>query len=393
MKLNIKKPASFLAVLVLGLSPLTSIAQGENLIDNGGFETVEGKLKSLGCIDLAVGWMSPTGVRADIYSPCKIPEINVPENIYGKEDPKEGTNYAGIVGFSFGDAIPRSYLMAKLNMPLKKGMKYCVKFSVSLAEVSKYASNQIGVNFSSKQFGTDSKTAIIEKTHVLDSKNKIFSAMYNWEQVCGVYYAEGGEKFITIGNFTSNENTKNEKIKKDPNMKKAQITAAYYYIDDVVVSLISEDATCDCEIAPEDVAYSTTIYQKVINVNDKMPAKEQIEKQIAYFAFGKNKLTPEAIVSLDLIANLMKANPAIKLDIAGHSDEMEEKVGAEKPVFSDMSNKRINEIMKYLMAKGIQESRLISTPTGSSEPNENITESDDDDLKLAKNRRVTFKVR
>ena len=393
MKLSIKKIASLLTFVSVGLAPFNSSSQVENLIDNGGFETIEGKLKSLGCIDLAVGWMSPTGVRADIYSPCKIPEINVPENMYGKEDAKEGINYAGIVGFSYGDAMPRSYLMAHLNMPLKKGMKYCVKFNLSLAEVSKFSCNQIGVNFSSKQFGTDSKTAIIDKTHVLDSKNKIYSAMYNWEQMCGVYYAEGGEKFITIGNFTSNENTKSEKLKKDPASKKAQIPAAYYYIDDVVVSLISEDAVCECEVASEDVAYSTTIYQKVVNINDKMPAKEQIEKQIAYFGFGKSKLTPDAIVSLDLIANLMKANPDVKLDIAGHSDEMEDKVGTEKSAYADMGNKRINEIIVYLTAKGIQESRFISSPAGSSEPNENITESDDEDLKLAKNRRVSFKVR
>jgi len=344
MKLSIKNIASLLTFLSVGLAPFNSSSQVENLIDNGGFETIEGKLKSLGCIDLAVGWMSPTGVRADIYSPGKIPEINVPENMYGKEDAKEGINYAGI-------------------------------------------------DFSSKQFGTDSKTAIIDKTHVLDGKNKIYGAMYNWEQMCGVYYAEGGEKFITIGNFTSNENTKSEKLKKDPTSKKAQIPAAYYYIDDVVVSVISEDAVCECEVASEDVAYSTTIYQKVVNINDKMPVKEQIEKQIAYFGFGKSKLTPDAIVSLDLIANLMKANPEIKLDIAGHSDEMEDKVGTEKSAYADMGNKRINEIIVYLKSKGIQESRFISSPAGSSEPNENIIEGDDDDLKLAKNRRVSFKVR
>ena len=143
---------------------------------------------------------------------------------------------------------------------------------MSLSEASKFASNQIGINFSSKPYGTDSKTAIIEKTHILDAKNKIFNAMYNWEEVCGVYIAEGGEKFLNIGNFTSNENTKSEKNKKDPKMKTAQISAAYYYIDDVSVIMLSEDTKCNCVNSSQndETVYSTIIYQKAINVNDKL---------------------------------------------------------------------------------------------------------------------------
>ncbi len=392
MKLSTKVIVSIFGILPFGIIS-SSIAQEENLVPNNGFETVVGKLKALGCIENAEGWRSPTGARADLFTPTKTPEINTPENIYGKEDAKEGTNYVGIVGFSFGDAMPRSYIMAKLSTPLKKGMKYCVKFNVSLAEASKYASNQIGVKFSAKEFGTDSKTAIIEKTDVLDSKNKIFSAMYGWEQVCGVYFAQGGEKFITIGNFTSNENTKNEKMKKDPNNKKPQIIAAYYYIDEVVVTMITEDAVCDCGGQEDENPYSTTIYQKVVNVNDKMPAKEQIEMQQTFYAFGKSKLAPAGVQSLDLIVSLMKANPDMKLEIFGHSDAMEDKVGAEKPAYADMANRRVNDVMVYLTSKGIEESRLIASPAGSSEPSADISEADDEDLKMAKSRRVTFKVR
>ncbi len=393
MKLNTKKIALFFAIFPLGFMNLSVNAQGENIVDNGGFETVEGKLKALGGIDNAIGWSSPTGARADIYSPSKILDINVPANFYGKEDAKEGTNYAGIVGFSYGDAMARTYIMAKLNTPLKKGMKYCVKFNISLAERSKYSSNKIGVKFSEKQFGTDSKTAIIEKTDVLDDKDKIFSAMYNWEQVCGEFVATGGEKFISIGNFTSNENTKYEKIKKDSKMKEAQISAAYYYIDDVIVTLVTEEDVCDCGkgLLAED-NYSKTIYQKVPTVNDKMSPKEQIELQTAYFGFGKNKLTPEALKSLDLIAGLLVANPNLKLEMMGHSDDMEEKLAIEKPAFVDMSSKRISEVMKYLISKGVAEANLISTPLGNSDPVMD-TADDDEDLKNAKNRFVSYKVR
>jgi hypothetical protein len=49
--------------------------------------------------------------------------------------------------------------------------------------------------------------------------------------------------------------------------------------------------------------------------------------------------------------------------------------------------------MKYMIENGIDEKRLISTPKDEKEPNEEILEDDDEDLKLAKNRRVMFIVK
>ena len=203
MKLNFKTYGIGLAFLGLGFISNQSIAQQtENLVENGSFEQTDGKVKKLGSIESALGWVSPTGVRADLFTPSGVPEINVPINAFGKEEAKEGANYAGIYAYSFGDKAPRSYIMTKLSTPLKKGLKYCVKFNVSLAEASKYASNQMGAVLSSKPVTTDSKTAIIEKASVLHSDNKVFNAMYNWETVCAEFVATGGEKFITIGNFS-----------------------------------------------------------------------------------------------------------------------------------------------------------------------------------------------
>jgi len=394
MKLSTRTIVSLLAVFPIGLMTFSVFGQEENLVPNGSFENLEGKLKALGCIENATGWSSPTGVRADIFTPSKSIQINVPENTYGKEDAKDGTNYAGIVGYSFGDALPRSYVMAKLNTPLKKGMKYCVRFSLSLSEASKYASNQIGVSFSSKAFGTDSKTAIIEKTHILDFKNKIFSAMYNWEDVCGTFYAEGGEKYLTIGNFTSNENTKNEKNKKDPKNKTVQLNGAYYYIDNVSVIMLVEDAVCDCGgSGNEENMYSTAIFQKIINVNERMSSKDQIELQTVYFGFGKSKLLPSTLKSLDLVVSQLKANPKLSLDVIGHNDKMEDVVGADKATYADMAIKRSNEIIKYFTSKGIDSSRLTAISEGFSVQSPEVSEGDDDDLKMAKNRRVSFKVK
>jgi outer membrane protein OmpA-like peptidoglycan-associated protein len=392
MKLNFKSYGIGLAFLGLGIITNQSIAQQtENLVENGSFEQTDGKVKKLGSIESALGWVSPTGVRADLFTPSGIPEINVPINAYGKEEAKEGTNYAGIYAYSFGDKAPRSYIMAKLSTPLRKGLKYCVKFNVSLAEASKYASNQLGAVLSSKPVTTDSKTAIIEKASVLHSDNKVFNAMYNWETVCAEFVSTGGEKFITIGNFSSNEETLNEKNKKTE-MKITPVIAAYYYIDDVSVMLVAEDQPCDCAKAAVESEYSSMIYQKQISINDKMTPKQKVEIEQIYFAFGKYKLTPIGEEALNLIAEQLKANPDMKIEVRGNSNELEDKVGAEKPLYADMSNKRINSVIKYLVSKGVAESALIAKPMGSTAPNPDASASDDEELKLAKSRRVTFVV-
>lgn len=389
---NLKKFSAFLFVGMTGLSAVAQ--QGENLVPNGSFEATDGKVKKLGSIESAMGWTSPTGARADLFTPGKIPEINTPDNVFGKEAAKEGSNYAGIVGFSYGNKVPRTYLMVKLDAPLKKGMKYCVKFNASLAESSKYASNNVGANFSKKPFATDEKTIIKDVAHVLhhDNENHKINQTYNWDQICGTYEAEGGEKYLTIGNFYPDDKTKSENNKKPKDMKIDQVIAAYYYIDDVSVLLINEGDKCDCLVEEKD-DYSTTIYQKAVVLNDKMTPTQKIEAQQTYYAFGKTTLTSEGKASLDLIAELMKADPAMKLEVMGHSDAEEDKVGIEKPQYADMALKRVNAVVLYLTEKGIEESRMIPSPQGSETPSDEIAATDEPDLKMAKNRRVTFRVR
>lgn len=396
MNLNTKTMTKLIWTMSVGILSLSVNAQeGQNLISNPGFESVGKAPKRLGSIESAEGWVSPTGVRADLFTSSKLEDINVPENVYGKEHPKEGGNYAGIVGYSYGDKMPRSYVMTKIDVPLKKDMRYCVKFNLSLAEASKYASNNIGAKLSKKPFGSDSKLPLIDEASLLHYNNdhKIMSARYNWTEVCGVVVAEGGEKYITIGNFNSDDETKSERMKKDPKSKVTQIVAAYYYIDDVSVRLLNDGEQCDCLAEESAQEYSTTIYQKVFNITDDMSAKEKIEKQEIFFAFGRDKLTTEGTGSLDLIASLLKENPGMKLQVNGHNNAMEDSVGIENDYYADMDNKRIGAVMKYLMEKGIPESRIIFTQKGSEEPSEDTTPEDDEDLVLAKSRRVTFIVR
>ena len=384
-------------IAIMGLLATSVFAQdGENLVPNGSFESIEGKgPKKLGGIEFT-GWESPTGAKADLFiNNKKTPEIGTPLNIYGEEAARDGENYVGIVAYSYNNKVPRSYILNKLNTPLKKGEKYCVRFNVSLAEASTYASNDLGAMFTKKPYGTEEKGYLGEsKISVLNDGNGIIAGSYNWEKVCNTYVAEGGEKFITIGNFRKDNNdTKYTKRKKADFGTFAPILAAYYYIDDVQVSLVDADTPCECSSADPTEGYSKIIYAKAIKVTDDMPVQKKIEIQQVYFAFGKADISSAGEQALNVIVEQLKANEALKLQIKGFSDAAEEQAGENVPQFQNMDNQRINAIIEYLTGKGIDEKRLIASPQGSGEKSADIQDSDEDDIKQAKNRRVEFKVR
>lgn len=399
MKLSTKINKQIIMLIAFSFSGLVSFGQaGENLVPNGSFEELSKKPKKLGKIELATGWTSPTGARADLFSDASnVEDCSAPMNMYGKETAKEGGNYAGIVAYSYGNKVPRTYIMSKLDAPLKKGLSYCIKFNVSLSEASKYATNNMGITLSKRQFGTDSKVSIIEEPSLMHFNNdlKIMSARYNWTEICGVFVAEGGEKYLTIGNFISDDDTKSERMKKDNEVKVAQIAAAYYYIDDISIRLIDTERgeTCDCAAEEAGNEYSKTVYQKTVNLTEDMTPAEQIEAHQIFFAFGRDKLTSEGEQSLDKIAEIMMANPELKLQINGHCNAMEDEVGMENDYYADMDTKRIGTVMTYLKEKGVDSSRLMMSQKGSESSNPDIREEDDEDLRLAKDRRVTFKVR
>ena len=382
-----KIAAFFTAALVCG----QVTAQSVNLVPNGSFEATTGKVKKVGAIDEVTGWTSPTGAKADVFLPNKLPTINVPENMFGKEAAKEGSNYVGIVAYSYNDKVPRSYAMVKLDAPLKKGVRYCVTFNVSLAEASKYACNQLGANFSNKPFATETKTSIIDVAHVQHRDNKIINMTYNWEKICGVFEAKGGEKYLTIGNFIKNENVKTETNKKPKEMKVVQALSAYYFLDDVSVVMMDESSECSCAGDEPKNEYSTTVFQKSVLVNSKMTPTQIVNAQQTFFAFGKANFSPEGKAMLDLIAAKLTENPSMKMEVIGHSDAMEDSVGVEKTQYSGMAEKRVDAVIAYLKEKGIDPNRLIPVVENSAIPNDEISEADDQDLQMAKNRRVTFR--
>jgi hypothetical protein len=181
-------------------------------------------------------WYSASGGSPDYFS--EQPDIfcstsYVPLNQVGFQYARTGIAYVGLGVFT-EHIIPafinkREYVGGILSDTLKQGHEYCVSFYVSVAEEFKYVTDGIGLYLS-----VDSAVDYTINTNLLfvpqisnPSGNIIYDTL-NWVQISGTYIANGGEKYLTIGNFKDDANTAIDSTS-------AHLFESYLFIDDVSV--------------------------------------------------------------------------------------------------------------------------------------------------------------
>ena len=373
-------------LLLLNLN-IFSQTDTTSIILNGGFEQFDGKLKKQGEFELTQDWTSPTDTKADLFSKTvKSQYVQAPKNIYGTQDPSSGKNYAGALMYSYNSKQPRSYLSTKLKREMIKGNLYCIKFYVSLADLSKFAINNIGIFLSNGKPDVNSANSIINDKFITSNTNPVIDEMAGWQQVCRLYEAKGGEKFITLGNFAKDDNTQAVKVKKPTGIAEAQAPIAFYYIDDVEVNRV--DYKTDCICINGGVPESSIVYSSSIEIKDDMKNDEKLNNLSIYFYQYKEDLTSSTKMNLDKVAAILIANANIKLEIIGNVDNDELKLSNKKAELKKLGINRANNALEYIAAKGVDRGRLSTKDAGTSKPASVIIS----EISISKNRRVEFKI-
>ncbi len=398
-------------VLSFGFATLANFSQAQEAFKEIkiGFESAAKEVTELQTIELAGGEIvSPTLIKADLFSKQATGDVSIPANIYGSEEPTTedgGEVYAGIVAYKPGkQASERSYITIPIakkgKSGLTKGMTYCVEYSISLSESSKFACNNLGLYFTDKAPGSGESDAIYaDGDHVVKSAvNGIYNGYFGWDKVCNLYVAKGDEKFITIGNFDRNEKTQFQAMKKPKDAEAEALLHAYYYIDNIIIRQIDpkkpEQCACYNKRPPKvEDSFSTLVYDKTPEVNEKMTLDKKIAAQTIYFRAGKSALTENARTNLDFIVVQMNANPALTLELIGHNDALENKAGEENEMYKGMDSQRIAAVKKYLTSQGVAAERLLAVPMSDKSQSTEVAEDDDQETKDAKNRRVEFRVK
>jgi outer membrane protein OmpA-like peptidoglycan-associated protein len=178
------------------------------------------------------------------------------------------------------------------------------------------------------------------------------SNKYYWTQITGIYKAQGGEKFITLGNYDKYKYFTKKLV--DDDYGRSSYTS-YYYLDDVSVTEITKEFK---ELKPEQ---TIQIGNGEVKLLPKIGDKFNLEG--IQFKPNQYKILDSSFVKLDKLVELLKINPFLKIEIVGHTDSLGNAVSNLR-----LSENRANAVLLYLKDKGISENRIKSSGKGSDEP-------------------------
>lgn len=225
-------------VCIVWLLPINILAQ--NLVPNPGFELFYDCPSGLRQLNKTKFWYpGNTGTPEYFRSDCK----------YLNGKPNSGRGYVGLILFcGYPDAI--EYIGVQLTDTLLRGEKYCASFHIRAAESYVYI-DQIGMLLSKEKEYVDMFAPIIKRPQVNSGYSLPIIPELGWHQVKSEFVASGGEGYLTIGNF----------VEPDRHIQEINEFFAYpglgwnsyYLIDDVALTPIKSNETCEDVQKPEPV--------------------------------------------------------------------------------------------------------------------------------------------
>ncbi len=246
----------------------------------------------------------------------------VPLSNVGFQYARTGIAYVGLAPF-FTTIFPsyvnrREYIGGILSDTLKQGHEYCISFYVSVADGMKYVIDGMGLYLSvdsAVDYTINTNLSFIPQ--ISNPSGNIIYDTLNWVQISGTYIANGGEKYLTIGNFKDDANTMIDSTSSTAN-------SAYYFIDDVSV--------IDCTVGINEVndnkdvgrlypnpANTVVYYENVLGEDEsgKVKLMDMLGKEIKEYKLTKGS----NLISIP-VSELSKGVYMVKVEITERNSEM-----------------------------------------------------------------------
>lgn len=214
------------------------LANGQNLVSNGGFEPEECPSTGTTLSTIAPPWIDPFNT-AEHFGPCS---NNGGPNINNSVGPRTGDGNLGIAVYgSQNDQYNREYAASPLRQQLSAGQRYRVSYWVHPVLVAPNINAAIDgpgalfveslADFQQIAGGLDFNFTSDSALHPTD----VISDRQEWTQVCMNFIAEGYERYIILGSFRRDEDMTAELLGGT-----GAINNGYYLIDDLVVEPIDD---------------------------------------------------------------------------------------------------------------------------------------------------------
>lgn len=331
----------------------TALSAQENLVPNGSFE-LEAWCPSgynNSTLRTAQSWSQPTQGTPDHFKSCS-GEAGVPKNMFGDQMAVEGEAYAGLVTYSASKPAYREYLQTELVRSLRRGEWVCVSWWACAADDAKLVADGMGVHLGLEAPRAAGELVLPVKPQVDNPRFHLLSDRHSWVRLSDAFQAQGGERFLTLGNFRPP--AENRVLERQDAGAKSN-PWAYVYVDDVRVEPVSAPADCSCLNATYRAEATDPPWEAYL--------LERMALESVLFEFDDSNLTEGARQQLDAVASAMRTNRYLVMQVNGHADE----VGSDGYNLV-LSEERAQRVLDYLTEKGVDPNRLELAYHGSRLP-------------------------
>ena len=343
-------------------SLISTITFGQNLVPNGSFE----KLRNLPVkpnprkhfqFERYSGfrpyksnlndWIAASETTPDLR--MKDPDnLKICQSRFDEcDEPRTGDNCVGIITYQDNEKTDtyREYIQVKLKDPLRQGVRTFVEFWVAKERQAKLVSNNIGCYFSKNKISAGPAEVILVNPVINDSSLVNFDRK-EWVKIEGEFTAEDASRYLTIGNFFKNKDTK---VQKYDAYAGATWTPpyAYYLIDDVRVW--QEGDKKEAILDPVVISKPTINQPFVI--------------QDLQFDFDEWTITNTGSLKLQKVLDYVKQKDRLCIFISGHTDSK-----GSLAYNLTLSEKRAKSVADFFISAGIDEDRLSWKGYGDTRP-------------------------
>ncbi len=159
------------------------------------------------------------------------------KQFWGGGIPLFGEGYIGLHVYST-IFIGREFATVELIQPLSEDISYHAEFNVSMMDSALYATKNIGVLFTENLPPLNQSALLDLEAQMKYEGDEFLTDKEDWMKVEGSFTAQGGERFLTIGNFDTDEETDTLFVEGGGVFRPNQPdywSFSYYYIDGVSV--------------------------------------------------------------------------------------------------------------------------------------------------------------
>jgi OmpA-OmpF porin, OOP family len=346
-----------LLLLTLIRFSLINNSSGQNLVPNPGFEEYFKCPQSINTNKtnprIAPHWNSPSYGTPDLYNRCSKYQMGT-QNITGVTNPFKGDGFAGLIIWEEKSGY-REYLQVGLTQALKGNQTYTISFRYKLSSYSKYCADRICFSLAAASIFYNHDLAISMSHAYCKIKPKPFDRYTGtWELIETEYTAKGDERYLIIGNFHNNADSKAAHLSlpfvnsQEPMLEHA----SYYYIDDVSVTEKISDT--DNVLQPKDTILPT-LNGKVVDFSDIHILNDVL------FEYDSQKLLPGSYNTLNEVIAILKKYPDWKIKISGHTDN-----AGSVEYNQVLSERRAQSVKDYIISQDISEERIQTKGYGKS---------------------------